>query len=48
MLVYNWTSRPQDAFAQIAAAGIIVMLILLLITNLTAILIRNKTQNRVD
>lgn len=48
MLIYNWTSRPQDAFAQIAAAGIIVMLILLLLTNLTAILLRNKTQNRVD
>ncbi len=48
MLVYNWTSRPQEAFAQIAAAGIIVMLILLLLTNLTAIIIRNKTQNRVD
>ena len=48
MLIYNWTSRPQDAFAQIAAAGIIVMLILLLLTNLTAIILRNKTQNRVD
>lgn len=48
MLIYNWTSRPQDAFAQIAAAGIIVMLVLLLMTNLTAILLRNKTQNRVD
>jgi phosphate transport system permease protein len=48
MLIYNWTSRPQDAFAQIAAAGIIVMLILLLMTNLSAILLRHKTQNRVD
>lgn len=48
MLIYNWTSRPQEAFAQIAAAGIIVMLVLLLLTNLTAIIIRNKTQNRVD
>lgn len=48
MLIYNWTSRPQDAFAQIAAAGIIVMLIMLLLTNITAIILRNKTQNRVD
>lgn len=48
MLIYNWTSRPQDAFAQIAAAGIIVMMILLLITNITAILLRRKTQNRVE
>lgn len=48
MLIYNWTSRPQEAFAQIAAAGIIVMLILLLMTNLSAILLRHKTQNRVD
>ena len=48
LIVFNWTSRPQAAFAEIAASGILVMLILLIITNLTAIIIRNKTQIRVD
>lgn len=48
LIVFNWTSRPQAAFAEIAASGILVMLILLLLTNLTAIIIRNKTQSRVD
>jgi len=48
MLIYNWTSRPQDEFARIAASGIIVMLSILLLTNLTAILLRNKTQNRIE
>lgn len=48
LIVFNWTSRPQAAFAEIAASGILVMLILLLLTNLTAIIIRNKTQTRVD
>lgn len=48
MLIYNWTSRPQEAFASLAASGIIVMLGILLLTNLTAIIIRNKTQNRME
>ena len=48
LIVFNWTSRPQAAFAQIAASGIMVMMIILLITNLTAIIIRNKTQSRID
>lgn len=48
LIVFNWTSRPQAAFAEIAASGILVMLILLILTNLTAIIIRNKTQTRVD
>jgi len=48
LIVFNWTSRPQEAFAEIAASGILVMLIILILTNLTAIIIRNRTQSRVD
>lgn len=46
--IFNWTSRPQAEFAEIAAAGIIVLLILLLSMNAIAIVLRNKYQNRMD
>jgi phosphate transport system permease protein len=38
--IYNWTARPQDEFRAIAAAGIIVLLIMLLSLNATAIVLR--------
>ncbi len=44
--IFNWTSRPQAEFHQLASAGIIVLLVLLLSINATAVLIRNKCQNR--
>ena len=44
--IYNWVSRPQEEFHQLAAAGIIILLAVLLIMNATAILIRNKTERR--
>jgi phosphate transport system permease protein len=40
--IYNWTSRPQQAFHELAAGGIIVLLIFLLICNSAAIFIRSK------
>jgi len=40
--IYNWTSRPQDQFRNIAAAAILVLLISLLSLNAIAILLRNK------
>lgn len=46
--IYNWTSRPQAEFQNIAAAGIIVLMILLLSANAVAIILRNKYQNRMD
>jgi phosphate ABC transporter membrane protein len=42
--IYNWTSRPQDQFRDIAGAGIVVLLILLLSLNAAAILLRNRFQ----
>ena len=44
--IYNWVSRPQDEFRELAAAGIIVLLVLLLTMNATAILLRNRYQKR--
>jgi phosphate transport system permease protein len=44
--IYNWVSRPQAEFHELAAAGIIVLLAVLLLMNATAIYIRNKTEKR--
>jgi phosphate transport system permease protein len=44
--IYQWTSRPQDEFRNIAAAAIIVLLILLLTLNATAVLLRNRFSRR--
>lgn len=44
--IYNWASRPQSEFHEIAAAAIIVLLAVLLSLNLTAIIIRNKFQKK--
>jgi phosphate transport system permease protein len=42
--IFNWASRPQDAFQENAAAGIIVLLIVLLTMNSAAIVLRNRFQ----
>lgn len=39
--IFNWTARPQAEFQGLAAAGIIVLLVVLFAMNLTAILLRN-------
>lgn len=44
--IYNWTSRPQAEFQNLAAAGIIVLMTLLIAMNSVAIYIRNKYTNR--
>jgi phosphate transport system permease protein len=44
--IYNWTSRPQEAFQENAAAGIIVLLVVLLSMNSAAIILRNRFQAR--
>lgn len=46
--IFNWTSRPQADFQHIAAAGILVLMALLLTANGIAIVLRNKYQNRMD
>lgn len=44
--IFNWVSRPQAAFAENAAAGIVVLLALLLIMNATAIVLRDRLRSR--
>ena len=44
--IYNWVSRPQDEFRGLAAAGIIVLLVILLSMNAIAVFLRNKYQIR--
>lgn len=44
--VFNWVSRPQVEFQRNAAAGIVVLLALLLILNSVAIFVRIKLQKR--
>jgi phosphate transport system permease protein len=45
--IFNWVSRPQAAFHDNAAAGIIVLLGLLLLMNAIAIVLRDRYQRRV-
>ena len=44
--IFNWTSRPQEDFRGIAAAGIIVLLAILFVMNAGAIILRNRYQRR--
>jgi len=44
--IYQWTVRPQGAFHNIAAAASLVLLILLLTLNATAIVLRNRYSRR--
>ena len=44
--IFNWVSRPQDEFRGLAAAGIIVLLVILLSMNAIAVFLRNKYQIR--
>jgi phosphate transport system permease protein len=40
--IYQWTSRPQDEFRALAAASILVLLIVLLSLNASAVFLRNR------
>jgi phosphate transport system permease protein len=42
--IFNWVSRPQEEFHELAAAGIIVLLVVLLIMNGIAVFIRQRSQ----
>jgi phosphate transport system permease protein len=44
--IYQWTTRAQSEFHAIAASAIIVLLVLLLTLNATAILLRNRYQRK--
>ena len=40
--IFNWVSKPQPAFHEVAAAGSIVLLVVLLTLNAVAIVLRNR------
>lgn len=40
--IYQWTSRPQDEFRNLAGAAILVLLALLLTLNASAVILRNR------
>ncbi|KRG10127.1 phosphate ABC transporter permease PstA [Staphylococcus sp. NAM3COL9] len=42
MSIYSWTKLPQEEFQNVASAGIIVLLVILLLMNAVAIFLRNK------
>ena len=44
--IFNWIARPQEEFRGLAAAGIIVLLIILLSMNAVAVYLRNRYQAR--
>lgn len=44
--IYQWTARPQDEFRSLAAAAILVLLIMLLSLNASAVLLRNRFSRR--
>ena len=43
--IFNWVSRPQQAFGVNASSAIIVLLIITLLMNMTAIYLRSKSQS---
>lgn len=45
--IYNWTSRPQADFQNLAASGILVLLVVLLGMNAVAIILRNKYEKKI-
>jgi phosphate transport system permease protein len=42
--IFNWVSLPQSEFHELAAAGIVVLLAVLLLMNATAVVIRHRSQ----
>jgi phosphate transport system permease protein len=45
--IYQWTARPQGEFRNIAAAAIMVLLVLLLTLNASAVFMRNRFSRRI-
>ncbi|HON89491.1 MAG TPA: phosphate ABC transporter permease PstA [Spirochaetales bacterium] len=44
--IYQWTSRPQKEFHNLAAGAIVILMILMIILNGTAIVLRNRINAR--
>ncbi|CAM3162410.1 phosphate ABC transporter permease PstA [Filibacter tadaridae] len=48
MQIYDWAKRPQPEFADVASAGIIVLLVILVTMNAFAIYFRNKAMKKLQ
>lgn len=48
LVIYRWTTLPQDEFRNAAAAAIVVLLVLLLTLNSFAIILRNRYSRRLS
>lgn len=46
--IYNWATRPQEAFQEISAAAILVLLVLMLVLNLAAIILRVRLSRSIQ
>lgn len=46
MQIFDWAKRPQEEFQSVAAAGILVLMTVLILMNSIAVYIRNKFQKR--
>ena len=46
--IFNWVSRPQHGFHEIAAAGIVVLLITLILLNSVALYLRHKFSKNLE
>ncbi len=46
--IFNWASRPQSEFQDLAATGIVVLLVVLLVMNAGAILLRDRFQRKIQ
>jgi phosphate transport system permease protein len=44
--IFNWISQPQEEFKDLAAAGMIVLLAILLLLNGVAIWLRNRFEKK--
>ena len=45
-IVFNWAGQPQDEFRNLTAATIVVLVLVILLVNGTAILLRNRYDRR--
>jgi phosphate transport system permease protein len=46
--IFNWVSRPSQSFIDLSAAGIIVLLLILMTLNISAVYLRKRLQRRVS
>jgi phosphate transport system permease protein len=45
-MIYQYAKRPQAAYRELAAAGVIVMLVMVLVLNSFAVWLRDRFEHR--